>query len=183
MSDLVLTREELAKAIEEHRKIKLRLQGKIRATKHRTKMRSRDQEMSQDEIDDIVFHELKLLINYRTMQYFLKSKVHGVEKRKMELNKIVKEKFDVKVTENMSMVSLQRFLPHVLERYKSHMSKSEANDIRVGIDAVRVGKRSMVTCVVLTLPFLDLSESLKDVSNSKSDQIKSNSDSNHSNHY
>jgi hypothetical protein len=145
----------LSELLEAARERSRRAQGRYRALKHRLK--AKREHIAETDLDDLLYHEVKQLISHRVMQFFLKSKITQLQERKRCILEAVREKFCIKTSLDgeMCSASLDKFLPFILERYTARIEGQDELEVRIGIDAVRVGKKSMVTCVVLTFPFLD----------------------------
>jgi hypothetical protein len=123
-------------------------------------------ELSYDDILSFIYHQQKHRIPVDTCRFFLHfmgQDAHTGEKEKKELFEETTEKFGIAQDGDWCMVSMKEYLPFILERYKSQLDPTAKNYIRIGIDGVRVGKKTIVTCIVVTLPFLQ-SHAHKDVS-------------------
>ena len=114
--------------------------------------------MPKEKLLDFLYHQQKQHISVDTTRYVMSFMGHGShtgEAEKKELMDQIEKRFKLKFEDNWCMASMDVYLPFILERYLARLNKTGSNEIRIGINGVKVGKRQILTCVVITLPFLD----------------------------
>ncbi len=112
-------------------------------------------------LEKILYRLLLFPVTHRPLQDFLKGKLHELNKLKKKTRKIIRKEFGIKSTKLFTFLDVKKLLKIVLPHYENQMDEKKVNPIRIGIDGVKVGKRKMITCVVLTFPFIH--ENLRDV--------------------
>lgn len=140
---------------------KLKRQKRERAARE-WKQKRKEQEESIVVDERAIYDQIRMNISYKAMEMFYKGKLRRITVVKANLLKTLGNKLHFKATEYTASLSLTDLLTNILPSYQERMSQSSDNLLRIGIDGVRVEKKLMLTCVVLTLPFLE-DESFEDV--------------------